>query len=193
MVLLGSWLAINVSAQEHPYIGYYSLTELDGGVRVDWTIQGGSTCDGQEVERAIDGSDFEPVHRIEGICGDPAFSVPFFWFDTGVPEFSSVQYRIRLGAQGYSSVKTIAFDQLTHSAQRFFPSPMAEEATLLINVPASAPVDLRIWDLTGKLVMEDPSAVGQMHTIRLVNAPSGMYLYRATSEGRVFQGRFMKQ
>jgi hypothetical protein len=194
LLLLQGVVAPNLSiAQEHPFIADYFLTELDGGVRVDWTIQGGNTCDGQEIERSTNGVDFQAVHRIEGICGDPAFAVPFHWFDITVPEFSSLHYRIKLGAQGYSSVKSIVFDQLTSSSQRFFPSPVEEQATLLINVPASATVELRILDMTGKEIMNDLAATGPKHVISMINAPAGLYFYVATSGGRTFQGRFMKR
>lgn len=187
------WAGAPAHAQEHPFIGVYAITELDGGLRLDWTIQGGSTCDGQEVERSVNGSGFEAVHRIEGICGDPAYTVPYFWFDTDIPEFSVIDYRIKLGEQGYSSVKTIVFDQLTISTHRFYPSPLREDGTLLLNVPASAEVQLRVWDLTGNLILERTNAVGPKHSISMVGAPVGMYLYRAESAGRTFQGRFMKQ
>ena len=194
MALLAlQWGAELVCAQEHPFIGVYAITELDGGLRLDWTIQGGSTCDGQEIERSVNGSSFEAVYRIEGICGDPAYAVPYFWFDTDLPEFSTIDYRIKLGEQGYSSVKSVVFEQLTTSAQRFYPSPMREEGTLLINVPASAEVQLRVWDLAGNLILERTNAIGPKHTISMLNAPAGIYLYRAESAGRTFQGRFLKQ
>ena len=193
LLLQGSVVPDLVIAQEHPFIADYVLTELDGGVRVDWTIQGGNTCDGQEIERSTNGVDFQAVHRIEGICGDPSFAVPFQWFDTTVPEFSALHYRIKLGAKGYSTVKSIVFDQLTSSSERFFPSPMGEQATLLINVPASAAVQLRVVDMTGKEIMNDLAAMGPKHTISMVGSPAGCYVYIATSGGRTFRGRFMKR
>lgn len=180
-------------AQEHPFISAYGLTVLEGGIRIDWTIQGGSTCDGQEVERSTDGIEFIPVHRIDGICGDPTIAVPYQWFDDGPPEFSTVYYRIKLGVDGYTSERSVFFDQLTTSELRFFPSPMAEAATLVLNIPGSSTFDLRIWDASGRIVLERMGIPGASTLIALPGVSPGTFSYRANSKGRSFTGRFAKE
>jgi hypothetical protein len=182
-----------LAAQEHPFIAAYDLTVLEGGIRIDWTIQGGNTCTGQEVERSTDGVDFVSVHRIDGICGDPAVAVPYAWFDGSPPEFSKVFYRIKLGADGYTSIKWVLFDQLTTSEMRFFPSPMSGTATLVLNIPNSSTFDLRIWDASGSLVFERFDIAGASTSVVLPGAARGAFHYRATSNGRTFTGRFLKQ
>ncbi|MBK7247105.1 MAG: hypothetical protein IPI05_05505 [Flavobacteriales bacterium] len=57
------------------------MTDLPNGVLVNWTIHGGSTCDGQDVERSTDSVNFVMVHRIQGICGSSESSTPYTWFD----------------------------------------------------------------------------------------------------------------
>jgi hypothetical protein len=180
-------------AQEHPFIASYTLTEFDGGIRLDWTIQGGSTCDGQDVERSTDGVSFTAVHRILGICGDPTVAVPFTWLDDDPPEFSTVYYRVKLGLNGYTSVKSVVFDQLTKSDQRFFPSPTTGEATLLINNAAADQVELRIYDAAGKLVHERSGLSGRVIPISVPELPSGVFLYLVITNSKVFSGRFVKE
>lgn len=187
------WRAASGQEVEHPFIKTFELTVLDGRILVTWTMQGGSTCDGSEVLRSTNGVDFTPVHRLEGICGDAALDVPYLWMDASPPELSTVSYRIRLGLEGYSSVKSVAFAQLTTSDQRFFPSPMRDEATLLLNVPASARVDLLIFDMAGRVVLEQEGRTGREHRIVLPGARPGLYGYVARADGRGFQGRFMKE
>ncbi len=179
-----------LAAQEHPFIAHYELTELDGAIRIDWSLLGGS-CDGQDVERSTDGTSFAAVHRIEGICGGSADPVPYAWTDPLPPEFTTVYYRVKLGAEGFTSVKSVLFDQLTESAQLFFPSPMNGEATLVLNVPSSATTDLFIWDASGRSVHERIGITGSVIGISLPGASAGAYSYRAVSEGRVFDGRFI--
>lgn len=178
---------------EHPFIKTFELTVLDGRILVTWTMQGGSTCDGSEVLRSTNGVDFTPVHRLEGICGDAALDVPYLWMDASPPELSTVYYRIKLGLEGFSSVKSVAFTQLTYSDQRFFPSPMRDEATLLLNVPASARVDLLIFDAAGRIVVTRAGLTGREHRIQLPGARPGIYGYEARAEGRRFLGRFVKE
>ncbi len=185
-------LALSSIAQEHPFIASYTLTEFDGGIRLDWTIQGGSTCNGQDVERSTDGVSFTNVHRIEGICGSTGAAVPYDWFDNAPPEFSTVYYRVKLGLDGYTSIKSVVFDQLTTSDQRFFPSPMTGEATLVVNVRSLATIDVRIWSSNGQLVFERIGASGPSVPIFMPDEPAGVYLYQAESDGRLFVGRFVK-
>lgn len=192
VLLICMSLSIRAQDDEHPFIASYTLTVFDGGIRIDWTLQGGSTCNGQDVERSTDGVTFTNVHRIEGVCGDPSVAVPFNWFDPAPPELSTVCYRVKLGLDGYTSIKSVVFDQLTTSDQRFFPSPMNGEATLVVNVPAQAEVDLRIWDSNGLLVLEHLGLPGPAIPIQLPLAPSGVYVYQALSNGRAFKGRFVK-
>jgi hypothetical protein len=193
LLVLGITSTVYAQSDEHPFIRTFELTVLDGRILVSWTMQGGSTCDGSEVLRSTNGVDFTAVHRIDGICGDAALDVPFSWMDEAPPEFSTLSYRIKLGNEGNSSIKAVEFRQLTSSQQRFFPSPMLEEATLLLNVPASAQVDLLAFDMNGRIVWERKGSVGREHSIVLNGEGPGLYSYLAVSEGKRFSGSFVKQ
>jgi len=193
LVLMLFAVPISVVAQEeHPFIDAFDLTVLDGRIQVAWTMKGGSTCDGTEVERSTNGVTFSVVHRIAGICGDPSVPVSFSWVDAAPPEFSTVHYRIRMGVDGTSSVKQVVFDQLVTTDQRIFPVPVVENATLALNVPLSASVQIQVHDAQGKLVHEY-AGTGRNHTMLLANIASGAYTYTATSGSRSFQGRFVKE
>ncbi len=185
--------SFNGIAQEHPFIATFELTELEGRIRIDWTMAAGTTCNGTEVERSTDGTSFAKVYRIDGICGSGTEPVPYFWLDEAPPELSTVYYRIKLGINGYSSVKSVVFDQLTTSDQRFFPSPMSDEATLILNISTSATMDVLVHDATGRIAFQRTGAPGPLVRISLVGHSSGVFTYRAESDGRVFTGTIVKQ
>lgn len=187
-----AWISSSVAAQEHPFLSFYALTELEGGIRIDWTILGGSTCDGQEVERSNDGLSFSAVHRIDGLCGDPFIPRSYGWFDPAPPEFSIVFYRVKLGFDGYSSVKSVRFDQLTESDHRFFPNPATDQATLVLNLPASASVDLLVVDAQGHMVWELKNNSGPRISLLLAALPAGLYTWLAVSNEQRITGRFVK-
>jgi len=180
------------TAQEHPFLYRYELTELSGAINIEWALSGGNTCNGQDVERSTDGVSFTPVHRIFGICGDPTSTMPFSWLDASPPEFSTVYYRLKLGFDGYSSVKQVVYDQLETSDQRFFPSPMLDEATLLLNISTGDQVDVSIHASDGKQVRELRNLTGPRITLRLPDLQAGTYTYRAKSGDKFFTGRFVK-
>ena len=176
---------------EHPFIEDYDLTVLDGRIQVAWTMKGGSTCDGTEVERATDGVSYDVVHRIAGICGDPSVPVSFSWIDAAPPELSTLYFRIRMGFDGTSSVKQVVFAQLVTTEQRIFPVPVVDNATLLLDLPSSAMAEIRIHDAQGKLVLER-SVTGRSHLLQLSFLAPGAYSYTTTSGSRSFRGRFVK-
>ncbi len=180
-------------AQEHPFLGAFTLTELDGGVHVAWTIVAGGSCDGQEVQRSTDGLTFATVHRISGICGHPTEPVTYTAFDAAPPELSTVFYRIRLGAQDYSSVKRVEVTQLLTSEQRAFPSPALDRLTLLLNVPTSASVDLWVYAANGALVLQRIDVIGNRVDLDVSGLSSGAHSYLALADGRRFMGRFVKR
>ena len=70
---------------------------------------------------------------------------------------------------------------------------MQNEATLLLNVAASAQVDLVILDASGATVLDRNGLTGREHRIDLSGIASGVYLYQARWEDRVYQGRFVRQ
>lgn len=180
-------------AQEHPFLGAFTLSELEGGVHVAWTIVAGGSCDGQEVQRSTDGTTFTAVHRISGICGHPTEPMQYTAFDDAPPELSTVYYRIRLGAQDYSSVKRITITQLLTSDQRVFPSPAVDRLTLLLNVPVSASVDLWVYGSNGVLVVQQKGISGDRMDLDVSGLSPGAYSYLAVAEGRRFIGRFVKR
>lgn len=181
-----------VHAQEHPFLAAYTVEVVDGSVHVDWTILGGNTCDGQEVERSTDGIHFVAVHRIQGLCGDPFVPRRYDWYDTAPPELSVLHYRVKLGNEGTSSVKTVRYEQLRTTEQRFYPSPTIGEATLLLNVAPGTAVDLLVHDLSGRVVIEIQDRPGPLLRLDLATLPQGTYVYRAAADGRAFVGRFVK-
>ncbi|MGB3526780.1 MAG: T9SS type A sorting domain-containing protein [Flavobacteriales bacterium] len=184
---------VEAYAQEHPFLSEYSLNELSNGVLVTWTIHGGSTCDGQEVQRSTDSLNFTTVHVIQGICGSPESSTPYIWFDPTPPELSKVYYKLKLGFDGYSSVKSVFFAQLNESEQRFFPNPVTDVATLVVDAKPNTPVDLLVFDGSGKLVVSLNGLNGPTLDVPVRKLPAGVYSYRAsTPTGRSFSGRFVK-
>ncbi len=186
------FLPSTLQAQEHPFLTAYTLTELPGSIRVDWTIEGGNTCDGQEVERSTDSVNFVVVHMIGGLCGDPSIPKSYTWTDEAPPELSTIHYRIKLGVEGYSSIKSIEFDQLTTSAQRFYPNPTDRMAVLLLQLPSGTAVDLVVTDAQGRTVLDLQGHNGPRIELDLLPLPAGVYTYKATGDGRRFTGSFVK-
>ena len=162
-------------------------------MRISWTIVGGNTCNGQDVERSLDGVSFTTIYRVDGICGSVSEPVPYECVDAAPPELSELYYRVKLGLDGYSSVKSVVFDQITTSDQRFYPSPTTGAATLVLRMASGTPVTLQVWDAGGRVVQEHSSLLGPSIPLDFSGERSGAYTYRAVTTGRVYSGRFVKE
>lgn len=185
------WSAQAVAQSEHPFIARFELIELDGLVRVEWTLAGGNTCNGMDVERSLDGTFFEAVHRIPGICGDPNAEVSYEWVDAEPAELSTLYYRIRLGSDGISSVKQVRFEQLVETQILAYPVPCSSELNVLLNVPLNEQVELRIYSADGREVILY-QGIGKAHQLAVGQLALGRYSFRVVAGDQLFQGGFVK-
>lgn len=185
--------SLRAFAQEHPFLSQFDLSQLDGAVRLEWTMVAGNTCTDTRIHRSVNGGAFEVVGLLSGICGDITEPKQYSWTDTAPVEVSFLAYRLELGTNGNSSVKELFFGQLVTSEQLFFPSPADDHATLVLRMDPNGTVDLRVWDLSGRLRLERTSARGAQHELDLDMWPSGLYVYEANASGKRFTGRFLKR
>lgn len=189
-LLLGS---LPASAQEHPFLSQFDVSQLDGAVRLEWTMVAGNTCTDTRIHRSVNRGAFEVVGLLSGICGDITTPKQYNWTDVAPVEVSFLAYRLELGTNGNSSVQELFFDQLVSSEQLFFPSPVEDRAALVLRTDLNGTVDLRVWDLSGRLRLERLSARGAQHELDLGAWPSGLYVYEANADGKRFTGRFLKR
>ncbi len=101
-------------------------------------------------------------------------------------------YRVKLGFDGYTSIKSVLFQQITTGDQRFFPNPVSNAATLVLNASVVAPIDLLITDAGGRQVLRTSGGQGPTIPIDARAWAPGIYTYAAVAGNRVFQGRFIK-
>ncbi len=186
-------IAGTLHAQEHPFLSEFTLIETSGSITLYWTLVAGSTCAGTKVERSMNGVEFSVVHEIFGVCGAVSEPVSYNWTDPAPPEFSTVYYRLQLGANGTSSIQSLVFDQLVTTDQRVYPSPASDVVKIALRLPQRAAVDLRVWNSAGKLMIERIGEAGPAHEINVKDLPAGVYIYDAISEGKHFSGRFVKE
>ena len=64
----------------------------------------GVECLGIDVERSVNGSPFERVFAIGGVCGSPDFPEPYSFADTDLNESGVYTYLIRFGTIGEAQI-----------------------------------------------------------------------------------------
>lgn len=179
--------------QEHPFLSAFTAAVREEQVLLEWTMVAGTTCDGTQVERAVNGGAWQQVGGISGLCGDVNAAVAYDWTDAAPPELSTLAYRLKLGAQGYSSTLQVRFERLTARAHLAFPSPAHERVVLLFRESGTAEGVLDVYDQAGRPVIASLSVRGDRAELDVRAWSAGIHHYRATYGGRVHAGRFTVQ
>ena len=68
---IGAMAVLTLVPAQHPFIEDFQVSQISGGVFVQWTLKQGSICQGIQIERR---SGQEPTYtevgNIEGVCGN---------------------------------------------------------------------------------------------------------------------------
>lgn len=83
-------------------------------------------------------------------------------------------------------------DRFTESTVAVFPNPANSEVTIALKDSQDA--SIRIFDISGKLVMYQPDVfIASKHTININHLPTGAYFIRINSEAGVVTKKLLKQ
>ncbi len=87
-----------------------------------------------------------------------------------------------LGVPGHGS---------SNERMRAFPNPAIEQVSFVLNKPASSPVNLACYDMSGRMVFQQTYAPGDPLTLSVNNWRSGVYQVVATGSGMKSACRFV--
>lgn len=92
-------------------------------------------------------------------------------------------YLAKLDRNGFVSVPTIE----GQAEVRLFPNPAHDH----INVLCEGPAEIRVHDVAGRMILEQ--RFRDMTTIDVSGMPAGLYVYELMLEGRIAQGKFIRE
>jgi hypothetical protein len=143
-----------------------------------------------ELQRSADGRDYETIGTVRG-NGTVSKVINYSYTDNAPKSIN--YYRLKQvdfnGTSSYSAVQLVKMDE-NASALQLYPVPANNELT--IDYP-DAIIMVRIYDITGKLQIEQASNNMQL-TLDLESIRSGAYILElTTAKGEVVQQKFMKQ
>lgn len=174
LLLIG---AAKVSAQG-VVLDKFDVFQHNDQVFLSWVIARGSTCNGIQVERSTDNLVFEMVGYIGGVCGSASEPRPYSFIDQNPVKNQTNYYRLELGNQGYSETQSLEF-QVFSAGLTVGPNPAQDETKIRFSNPFQDPVNLEIYNLSGRLVRE---LQGNSNTFQLdlSSFQDGVYLLRLT-------------
>lgn len=149
-----------------------------------------------QVERALDGGEFEAVTQVAG-AGTSTTAHAYAHRDAGAGlRARTAYYRLKQvdldGTFAYSEVQAVRFADVTDAI--LYPNPATEQ--LLVRLPASADAltALTVYSALGQQLLHQPVAARPDATLDVRRLPAGTYLLRLhTASGKFLTRRFVKQ
>lgn len=116
---------ISLSYAQSPRIGSFFLEKtLRNQVIVNWSMKAGSTCPSLQVERKVNGQ-FKLVYTYPSVCGEEDREVFYSWIDEAAPNYSVVEYRIKLDESEFTFPESIDLDSdLRSNKIVLYPNPV---------------------------------------------------------------------
>lgn len=154
----------------------------NGNVTLNWVVQS-QTATGFSVERSFDGNSFTAIGTVPVVADDNTTS-GYTYIDNNVASpTGTLYYRIRendaTGQNFYSTVVVVKVSN-TAAASGIYPNPARESFTLTFKATAPGALILRLFDLSGRLVLTQPFQASTGENAVTVNGlgslPDGMYI-----------------
>ena len=176
----------NVKAQADTLLGKFSLSESNGQVAISWQMLAGNTCNGIQIFRSINGTDFSRIGVIPGICGSVSEPVNYFFTDTMPIQNAINYYYLEFGGFGATQVIAIEIINMGEDGYHLRPHPFQNTGTIYFESSGGQEYILHIYDLNGKEILVDKTSDNHFEVITSDFIP-GQYIF--TISGSVNRGR----
>lgn len=188
-MLLGFLLWLPNYAQEHPFLSRFELQELQGAVRVEWTMIGGNTCFGIQIKRSLDGLNFEEVGRIEGLCGNVNEATNYSFVDTTPVSLVNHYYQLELGLNGQSSVQELVFDQVVGTSSIVVYPESSQGIVIYSALPLDLSARFELYDMDGSVLTSGTVPEGNKIQLNKAMRAGSIYVYRILQNGVEVRGK----
>jgi len=171
-----------------------TANESSNGIELNWQANVSVEIDGYEVERSIDGINFERIAMLNAtLTNDHQYQ------DTQLPIASAFYYRIKSnkleGGIEYSNVIKLVIDDFKLWAIKIFPNPSKSLLNVYCKNCSDKDFTIKINSVDGKEVFAKEHLVPQNNllTISSNNLPKGLYTIEIrTDSGKRVVRKFMK-
>jgi len=181
-VLLFPFLASGQGFPSH-LLDALNARQQGNGIEVSWTMSRGVICLGIDVERSVNGSPFERVFRIGGVCGSPDWPETYRYNDEGLTETGYYEYRLLFGTIGQASVSS-PFQQVWESGVSVVPAGNGHQ--LRVETVAGR-YDLDVYSLQGVLLFSERDLMQPTTYLPTEAWPAGIYVVHVNGQGTLRQ------
>ncbi|MBO0359403.1 T9SS type A sorting domain-containing protein [Hymenobacter sp. BT186] len=151
------------------------------------------------IERSLDGKDFQAVGTLAG-QGTSTQSRSYQFVDERAAAAANlVYYRLRQqdtdGTSSLSAVQAVRFNGNTSNTPviGLYPNPTTANASLDLRSLPAGTVQVRLTDLTGRVLSTATVPTGQVYTLASAQLPQGSYLVTVVNGNQKTTQRLVKQ
>jgi hypothetical protein len=174
--------AVTGKAQDGLLVNF-SGQQIENYIHLDFTVRGGVSCSGTEIERSADDVHFETIGIIPGICGS-SISDESYSFDDSVPQKNQLNYyRINFGQLGYSQSIRLQFVDYGNGFV-LFNNPGAGTVSALFSNPDNKEITFSLIDLRGR-ILQSVTTRGDDMLIHSGLLLRGIYILQLKDEGTI--------
>jgi len=156
-----------------------NIGETNGVVQLAWQMRAGQTCNGIDILRSTDGTNFSPIGDIQGVCGSPTEAVNYDFTDNNPQQNSTNYYKLILGLLGESNVVSIEVIDISGGFQ-VRPNPMTDQGRIFFKNDGGEMAVLTVTDLTGKTILERQTR-GEVFEMDVRSLQAGTYPFTIRS------------
>ncbi|MBO3269290.1 T9SS type A sorting domain-containing protein [Hymenobacter defluvii] len=160
----------------------FNVAAVRQDAQLTWSTASEKNNDRFEVERSLDGEVFARIGTVKGI-GYSTQTQTYHYFDANVARLSAghpLYYRLHQvdtdGTDTYSPVRVIRFEAALETTVSVYPNPTQAQATLELTSLPAGNYQVRILDMTGRVLREQTLTGQQQHQLSVAELPMGTYL-----------------
>ena len=162
-------------------------------VILTWTIIQGSTCNGIDLTRSLDGINFIKIGQIDGICGSLSEAVPYTLLDKN-PSISINYYRLELGGVGPSEIISIQVFNFGEEGYVVQPNPFVTNTKIYFKNDRNELFKLSVYGVNGSVVLNQVSNTNFFELDKQITS-TGLYVFVITKNEGDFnaKGKILRQ
>jgi len=163
-----------------------TLRQNGSGLELNMVMGRGVECLGIDVQRSVNGSPFERVYAIGGVCGSPERPEPYGFVDADLTVSGEYTYYIRFGSIGEVQISAI-FTAVWESGVSVTPKNGGH--TLRVEGMQGA-FEVRIFHMNGRLVYSAAGLTDPAVELLSASWQNGVYVLQVESAGRAVTQKF---
>jgi hypothetical protein len=179
-------------------ISFQGNIDATNKTRLQWKVGNNEMINHFEVERSYDGKEFKTVALV--FAAENKGVEDYMFYET-IPVFEKVMYRLRITGKtneiSYSRILTFQNKVTTSNNLKIIGNPVSDQLTFNYMAIADNVIDVRIYDMTGKLIIHNK--VNSFKGDNMISFPltsnmqTSMYALEVTNGTDIQAKKFIKQ